>query len=37
MKDEKTENAVKTSLLDDVTDVIESVIFAVFIVILTFT
>lgn len=37
MKDEKTENAVKTSLLDDVADVIESVIFSVFIVLLTFT
>lgn len=37
MKNETTENTPKTSLLDDVTDVIESVIFSVFIVLLTFT
>lgn len=37
MKDETKENTTGTSLLDDVTDVIESVIFSVFIVLLTFT
>ncbi len=37
MREEKQEKKPETSLLDDVTDIIESIIFSVFIVLLVFT
>jgi len=37
MEEEKMKNKVQSSLLDDVTDVLESIIFSIFIVLLVFT
>lgn len=37
MREEKTENLPKSSLVDDITDILESIIFSVFIVLLVFT
>lgn len=37
MREEKTDNLPKSSLLDDITDILESIIFSVFIVLLVFT